>query len=657
MNKIKTYFTIGAAVMTFASCDSALDVVPEEDITTIESVFEQRSNVEEWEADCYAYIMGQATPQGNIGLTAGDELVASQYARTYVRYTLDALNIGDGVQNVQSPYGDIWELNKYFAGLRYCNIFLEYTPNTYNMEDLEKKQWMAEVKALKAFMYFEMLRRYGPIILVPKNVDVTADLESMKSSRRPIEECFDAIVGLIDEALEDGLLSKSQKSASHSAYFCRESALALKAKVLVYEASPFYNGNSAYVNFKNKKGELLFPQTYDAEKWRIAAEACDVALQECENAGISLTSGASDKSTALLNTMEDRENSVLAPAFDNSEGIFFIKYLNTSMYYEQKLYYFTLPRFQSTNYTHYNSSALGCLSPSMKMVEMYYTDHGLPIDEDPTWDYSSRYSGMSREQDMSTYSGVIPENTPVLNLHLRREPRFYADIATDRTYWQRGPEKTTTWGTDYNLLVKAYQGEMFGTTLTSIVTDAPQNLSGYWLKKFLYSDIATRSYANDYAAKGNDPFMMMRLPELLLMQAEAWNEYQGPSDKVYNAINRVRERAGIPTVQDAWARSYHPDKVKTKEGMREIIQQETNIELAFEGHRYWNLRRWLKAEQLNEPLYGWNVVADNAAGFYNNWQGPVVVWSKRGFTAPRDYLFPIRSEQVMISSIVQNPGW
>lgn len=97
--------------------------------------------------------------------------------------------------------------------------------------------------------------------------------------------------------------------------------------------------------------------------------------------------------------------------------------------------------------------------------------------------------------------------------------------------------------------------------------------------------------------------------------------------------------------------------VTTTAGLREIIHRETSIELAFEGQRYWDLRRWLEAEVLDEPLYGWNVVASDAEGFYNNYNGPIVVWSLRSFRSPRDYFYPIDSEEVMRSGIVQNPGW
>ena len=92
--------------------------------------------------------------------------------------------------------------------------------------------------------------------------------------------------------------------------------------------------------------------------------------------------------------------------------------------------------------------------------------------------------------------------------------------------------------------------------------------------------------------------------------------------------------------------------------MQEIIRREWNIEFAFEGRRFWNLRRWLLAgEELNTKLYGWNILGTTAQQFYNNYEGPVVVWSKRQFLSPRDYLFPIRSEEVMVAGCVQNPNW
>src|SRR3546814_14436474 len=83
-------------------------------------------------------------------------------------------------------------------------------------------------------------------------------------------------------------------------------------------------------------------------------------------------------------------------------------------------------------------------------------------------------------------------------------------------------------------------------------------------------------------------------------------------------INLVREKAGLPTVQDSWTGFAHdPGKYLNKDGLREIIHQERTIELAFEGHRFWDLRRWKKGlEELNGPVYGWDVSKKDAESYY-----------------------------------------
>ena len=97
----------------------------------------------------------------------------------------------------------------------------------------------------------------------------------------------------------------------------------------------------------------------------------------------------------------------------------------------------------------------------------------MPIDADNTWDYTGRYQ-VSKESD-SRYNNVVVLNKDVLGLHLGREPRFYANIAADRTYWRRGPKGSTV---ENNLLVEAYKGEEFGTSLDIITSNAYQNVNG-----------------------------------------------------------------------------------------------------------------------------------------------------------------------------------
>lgn len=620
-----------------------LDMVPEKDIETIESLFEQRTKVENWWKGLYSELnMIFANFRVNVAYLGADEFVTCQALYNDAIYNLDGLKVADGLQMSQNPYGSIWY--RMYVIIRNCNIFLENVDRTYNMTEEDRNWWKADVKALKAYVYFELVRHYGPICLVPQNMPVNLPVKDYQLPRQHVDTCFKEIVNLLDEAMEY-LPKHGQRVSNYGYTFSLEGAYALKAKVLLYAASPLFNGNAFYSDFKNKNGELLFNSTYDRNKWLLAAEAADKAAQMCEDGGRSLSGGSTGKKTDLLNVMSDVEGSMFS-RFNNEEYLIEWKYPAT-------FHEFILPRLIGDD-VNFENQALGCLSPSMKMVEMYYTENGLPIDADISWNYSNRYKlGSESSPD---YEGVIPLNTSVVNLHLRREPRFYASIAGDRMYWQRG---TNTAETDYNLLVKAHKGEEpWGTQYDFIISNSWQNINGYWLKKHLFSWIQTLGYGS--SLQGNETAAIIRLAEVYLMQAEAWNEYlDAPDSRVYDPIDKVRERAGIKPVREAWGSySNNPTKVTTKAGMRDIIQQENNIEFAFEGHRYWNLRRWLIAHQaMNEMQYGWNVLGTTDQAFYNYETGPIVVWSKNKFIAPRDYLDPIDAEEILISGMVQNPGW
>ena len=638
----KYLLSILCGILLLPGCNY-LDMVPEKDIETVESLFEQRTKVELWWKGLYAELNNIfADFRVNTAYLGADEFVTCQALHSSTLYNLDGLKIADGLQMSQNPYGSIWY--RMYVVIRNCNIFLENVDHTYNMSEEDRNWWKADVKAVKAYVYFELVRRYGPICLVPQNMPVDLPVKDYQLPRQHVDTCFKEIINLLEESMEY-VPKHSQRISNYGHTFSLEAVYALKAKVLLYAASPLFNGNAFYSDFKNKNGELLFNSTYDRNKWLLAAEAADKAAEMCEDGGRALVLGATGKKTDLLNKMADIENMSFS-RFNNSEYLLERKYPST-------FYQFILPRLVGDD-DNFDSQALGCLSPSMKMVEMYYTANGLPIDADITWNYSNRYKLASESSPV--YEGVIPMNIDVVNLHLRREPRFYACIAGDRMYWQRG---TNTADKDYNFLVKAHKGEEpWGTQYDFIVSNSWQNINGYWLKKHLFSWFNTLGYANNL--QGNETAAIIRLAEVYLMQAEAWNEYlDQPDSRVYDPLDKVRERAGVLPVREAWGSySNNPVKVTTKVGMRDIIHQEYGIEFAFEGHRYWDIRRWLTAHQtMNEKQYGWNVIGTTDQAFYNYETGPVVVYSSNKFIAPRDYLDPFDAEEILISGMVQNPGW
>ena len=619
-----------------------LDMVPEKDIETIESVFEQRTKVEKWWLGLYSDLMTVVTSANNLAFMGADEFTPSPVLYT-ANYAMPGFLVANGQQMSQEPYGNIW-LSMYRL-IRRANVFLENIDNTYNMTEETKAWWKADVKALKAYIYFELLRTYGPICLIPQNMPVDLEVEDYQLPRQPVDTCFKEIVRLLDEA-EPDIPRHSQRDAFYGFSFTKEAVAALRAKALVYAASPLFNGNIFYANFKNKNGELLFNTKYDREKWRLAAEAADKAAEICAEGDREFPAKGSGKKTTLLNHMDDIEQSTYS-MFNNKE------YLLEWKGGMPRIYTYILPRLEGDD-NHFEYLVYGCLSPSMKMVEMYYTENGLPITADAYWNYGNRYKLGS--ESAQSYEGVVPLNTDVIRLHLRREPRFYASIAGDRMYWQRG---LNTQNRDNNLLVQAHKGEIpWGTQKDVIVSNDYQNISGYWLKKWIYSWIPTKMY---YQGITNETMAVLRLSEVYLMQAEAWNEYlESPDEEhVYKPLDKVRVRAGILPVQEAWKNySLNPGKVDTKEGMRDIIRQEYNIEFAFEGHRYWNIRRWMTAQQeMNGKAYGWNILGTTASTFYNNENGPVEVGRSYKFIAPRDYFTPFKAEEILISGMKQNPGW
>ena len=153
-------------------------------------------------------------------------------------------------------------------------------------------------------------------------------------------------------------------------------------------------------------------------------------------------------------------------------------------------------------------------------------------------------------------------------------------------------------------------------------------------------------------------FPIIRLSDLYLLYAEALNELnETPTTDVYYYVQQVRNKAGLDegdSLVNTWRNhSNRPDKPTTQRGMREIIQKERMIELAFEGHRYHDVRRWkLGSTYLNTQIKGWSVLEQDPEYFYN-----ARVLFTRKFM-PRDYLWPIKTNSINRNpQLVQNPQW
>jgi hypothetical protein len=273
---------------------------------------------------------------------------------------------------------------------------------------------------------------------------------------------------------------------------------------------------------------------------------------------------------------------------------------------------------------------------------MFYTNHGLPIKEDISWDYSGRFNlKVAGEADKFD----LKEGYTTAKFNFNREPRYYADLGFDGGIWY-GQGHYDDKGSDL-LFVSSKRGEP-----AAAINLASYSTTGYTPKKLVNFNNIIGS-GNTYTIQAY-PWPVIRLADLYLLYAEALNEVSGPGAEVYEYIDTVRARAGIPSVEESWSTySRNPNQYQTKDGLRKIIHQERLIELAFEGKRFWDLRRWKEAvNELNQPITGWDLDQESAEGYYRE----RLIFNQTFST--RDYLWPLNENALLANDkLVQNPGW
>lgn len=609
-------------------CDNYLDIVPD-NVATLDNAFTVRTQAEKFLHTCYSYMPRNGDLGSDPAMLGGDEIWRINERGGAM------FNIARGLMNVVSPYGDNWQLM--YRALRDCNIFLENIEKVTDMEAPERARWASEVKFLKAYYHFCLVRMYGPVPLVEKNLPISADPEEVKVMRDPVDSCFNYIVNLIDESLEY-LPTEIVNPMDELGRVTAVTALAMKAKVLVTAASPLFNGNTDQAALKNPDGQLLFNPTFDPAKWERAAQACKEAIDACHNAGFSLyyfqPEFGQHNLTDTMTTQMSIRNSLCEKW--NSEIIWANTQTNSSSL-QVLATTFIDPQYLD------NWPLRGELSPPMKIAEMFYSQHGVPIEEDKTWAYSSRFSLREATEQDELY---IRKNFVTAGLHFDREPRFYADLGFDGGVWY-GQGKYDDKKPAELFYLEAMGGQRNGSNLSDRGT-----ITGYFIKKYIHYQNVIGTGTN-YSVTSY-PWPIIRLADVYLLYAEALNESAGPSAEVYKYLDLVRTRAGLAGVEAAWAGySNRPDKPKEKEGLRQIIQQERLIELAFEGHRFWDIRRWKDATRmLNQPIVGWDLKQQTARAYYR----PKVIYDQTFGT--KDYFWPIKDEYIIVNrNLVQNVGW
>lgn len=638
--------------ITFNACQNYLDIIPD-NVPTIDYAFHLRSSAVRYLYTCYSYLPDDGHVNTNSGFNAADEV---WYMNPAGGFSETVWNLSKGLQNVQSPLVDYWNGTNagkpYFQAIRDCNTFLENIDHVVDLEEYEKERWIAEVKFLKAYYNFFLVRMYGPIPLIKTNLPLEASGDEVKVYREPLDECFKYIVELLDEAITNEALPDNILGLENTEQgrVTRAVALAIKAKVLVTAASPLFNGgNPGFFTLKDNRGKELFNATPDPRKWEKAAEACRMAVEFCELQGYGLHTfkGAfSYKINDTIKTQLDLRTS-FTERDDNEEVI----WANTNSR-PADIQRYSMPQILPGDRGAEGVTPKGSVAPTLKMARMFYTDKGLPLSYDRDWVGTSDDELLTAGERDRYY---IKKGQVTVKLHYNREPRFYAAVGFDRGIWfgnATGNYDVTleNGGSSALLYIQGRSGELsarFGVNGYSITS--------YQLKKMV--DIRTLQTPQIPAANiyvYNWP--VVRMADLYLLYAEALNEAGGYSPDVTRWLNKVRERAGIPTVEDSWDNySTQPGYYLDKNNLREIIHQERTNELAFEGQRYWDLKRWLTAHisgNLNSPVYGWDIDQKDPQAFYR----PVLLFTQR--FAMRDYFTPVKLSELQINTnLVQNPGW
>jgi hypothetical protein len=637
MKSFKLYI-LAIVLMSTGACKKYLDVVPD-NVATIDNAFTLRSSAERYLATCYSYMPRNGHFNDNPAMNTGDEL---WYMYPSKDINVNFWNIARGGQNASAPLGNFWEGTTsgrpLFTGLRDCNIFLDNIHKVPDMDRFEKERWSAEVTFLKAYYHFYLLRMYGPIPLVKKNLLVGSSTEAVKVYREPVDSCFNYIVQLLDEVMENEQLPDRivGTEATELGRITKSIVLAFKARVLITAASPLFNGNTDYATMNDPKGgKALFNTTYDPQKWVRAAAACKEAIEFCHTNGYSLYHFAG----AAYNLVPQTRLQL------DIRGAVTDKDMNTEVIWHNTLSRATdVQRWSMPliNPGTSGSGPKGIIAPPIKMAELFYTKNGVPITQDITWDYGNRYALRKATNDERFY---IKPNEETVQLHFDREPRFYADMGFDRGIWYGN------WINNYDTtglaVVRARKGE---TAARQGISN--YSITGYWVKKLV--SIATSCAADGAMTSVQYPWPEMRLSDLYLLYAEALNEVDGPTAEAFNWINQVRARAGLKTVEESWS-TYARENTKytTKAGLRDIIHQERLIELAFEGQRFWDLRRWKEAHiVLNQPIKGWDIEQLDASSYYKE-----VLLFNQTFRM-REYFWPLSINELLINrNLVQNTGW
>lgn len=572
MKKIYVPFIFYSAVFLMMSCTSKdfLDQTVTSDLTE-EAVFADSARTVAFLNNIYTDAGFSTEPLRftNGGLDAACDEGEPQKASDITT----SVQFATGSVNPAIITDDAWKTC--YKQIRNVNQLLKHLPNA-PIVSYVKPVIRAEARFLRAWYYSILLEHYGGIPLIGDTIYAVND--HINARRNTYKECVDYIVSECDAAASSLTVTRVRDEYGRvSGGACKS----LKARVLLYAASPLYNeGNieasnalTGYTGSDNTPEQRL-------QRWKDAADAARDVIN--------------------LHVYSLNEDNVTAPGY----GFYkvFLTRVNTE---------YIFAKMQNGNadlekdwQPPSRNGAKGAF-PYQELVDAFGMANGKSIgDESSGYDHQNPYAN--------------------------RDPRMNYTIIHDQTAIM---QKTGVLEP-----VNIYLGpDGRGVSVDAVHEGTP---TGYYINKMLDVNIAAN---NIHGTSRSRP--LMRYAEVLLNFAEAQNEYGGPTQEVYDAVEAIRRRAGLNPYQLASGLS--------KEEMREIIHNERRLELAFEGHRFWDVRRWKVADETeNKTMTGMEVRRNGSAVSYN-----VFTVRKHNFKTAM-YFWPIpQGEAGKSPELIQNPGW
>lgn len=656
MKKILLYIFLPiVAGGMFSSCSDYLDVDKYfYDQLSIDSAFSKRKYVDGWLSNAFEPIQYITEGEG-MRRWMSDDIVKYE-GRDYQNGNYSSSTNNGDSENL---------LYKAYEAVRKASTFIDNVDRCGELTQVEKADMKGQMRFIRAYAYWSLIRHFGPVPLIPEHgLDVSLSYEELSLPRAPLDD----IIDFINEDLVIAARSLPMtRTVNNMGRPTRGAALALRARILLWAASPLMNGNKDLFNVKDNHGNQLVPQEYDESKWAKAAaaakEVMDLGLYELYT--IEPDPDTPEYERPPYNAKYSDKN--FPDGWANVDPYLSYKSIfdGTIIGSKNPELIFTRTSRGNEQINHWVSNCMprtlsgsNLIGVSQKQIDAYYMDNGQTVQE-------AKATGYYKEDGFTTSDNPLnPGGAPFLPANVswqyaHREPRFYASIAYCGSIWVCASANEAQYR---NKQIFYYRDLNDGKQ--GFKEDCP--LTGIGFKKFVNDEDAFTQGGYRMDKTENT----IRYAEMLLIYAEALNEltpgqsytvekYNGETMTVQRDVNEIRSamkpirmRAGVPDFDDV--------VYENQELFRTALKRERQIELVGENcFRYYDLRRWKDALlEENQPLMGCNINISDDETRIQEFYRPTVVASMPKVFTQRMYLWPFPDKELKRNvNLTQNPGW